>query len=145
MISMERGNIGLLQWLSNIQIKFYKTAPLTISYLVSLSIFLFLYLLLTCQMMKLLWLFCFGLLSLSAADQTFQLNSSFRSDKGKNIVFGAFVPGSSHVNWVLRFLDELTLRGHNVTFVTVVRVVEDGFLFKWKSWANLRGVLEWKP
>jgi hypothetical protein len=95
----------------------FSPAPLSLSF----------YLLLTCRMMKLLWLFCFGLLSLSVADQTFQLNSSFRSNKGKNIVFGAFVPGSSHVNWVLRFLDELTLRGHNVTFVTVVRLGEDGF------------------
>lgn len=28
---------------------------------------------------------------------------------------------ASHVTWVLRFLDELTSRGHTVTFVTVVR------------------------
>lgn len=73
------------------------------------------------MMMKLVWLFCLGLISLSAADQSFQLDASFRSGKGKNIVFGASVPGSSHVSWVLRFLDELTLRGHNVTFLTVVR------------------------
>ncbi|KAL9536714.1 hypothetical protein MBANPS3_012426 [Mucor bainieri] len=36
----------------------------------------------------------------------------------KNILFSSSFGGSSHVNWVLTILDELSQRGHNITFVT---------------------------
>jgi hypothetical protein len=38
----------------------------------------------------------------------------------KNIMFASMFGGSSHVNWVLTILDELSTRGHNITFVTSV-------------------------
>ncbi|KAI8335388.1 hypothetical protein BC941DRAFT_430202 [Chlamydoabsidia padenii] len=48
----------------------------------------------------------------------FKLEPTYQSTP-KNILFAAFLPGSSHIVWVLRFLDELANRGHNVTFVTM--------------------------
>lgn len=70
--------------------------------------------------MKSNWLFALLSLLIVAA-RGFQLEeAAYRSGAPKNIIFGALVPGSSHVTWVLRFLDELAERGHNVTFVTVV-------------------------
>ncbi|ORZ19330.1 hypothetical protein BCR42DRAFT_409588 [Absidia repens] len=70
--------------------------------------------------MKVFWLFLSNLLYtafMAVTVSAFQLQPTFRSSK--NIVFGAFVPGSSHTSWVLRFLDELASRGHNTTFVTL--------------------------
>ncbi|KAI8096884.1 uncharacterized protein BX664DRAFT_275256 [Halteromyces radiatus] len=49
--------------------------------------------------------------------QRVRIDATFRSTK--NILFVANAPGSSHVTWVLRFLDELSARGHNITMVTV--------------------------
>ncbi|KAI8096885.1 uncharacterized protein BX664DRAFT_68397 [Halteromyces radiatus] len=46
-----------------------------------------------------------------------KIDSNFRSTK--HILFAVTIPGSSHVTWVMRFLDELTKRGHKVTFATV--------------------------
>ncbi|CAO3591930.1 unnamed protein product [Absidia cylindrospora] len=70
--------------------------------------------------MKAIWLFLSSLLYTAimvVAGTAFQLQPTFRSSK--NIVFGAFIPGSSHTAWVLQFLDELAARGHNTTFVTL--------------------------
>lgn len=38
----------------------------------------------------------------------------------KNIAFFAPFGGSSHMNWVLNIGNELGMRGHNFTFLTVV-------------------------
>lgn len=38
----------------------------------------------------------------------------------KNILFSSTFGGSSHNNWVLRILDELHERGHNVVHATTV-------------------------
>ncbi|ORZ19023.1 hypothetical protein BCR42DRAFT_349809 [Absidia repens] len=57
------------------------------------------------------------LLGVAGKAKNIQLQPTYTTPK--NIAFGAFVPGSSHVTWVLRFLDELASRGHNVTFITV--------------------------
>jgi hypothetical protein len=46
------------------------------------------------------------------------LQQSFREPK--NILFSCPAGGSSHVVWVLQILEELSARGHNVTFVTKV-------------------------
>ncbi|CAO3613283.1 unnamed protein product [Cunninghamella blakesleeana] len=46
-----------------------------------------------------------------------QLSLTFRTPK--NIAFVAPIPGSSHITWVLPFLNELNLRGHNITFISV--------------------------
>jgi hypothetical protein len=60
----------------------------------------------------------------------FQLEPTYASTP-KNIVFGVFMAGSSHTTWVLRFLDELADRGHNVTFLTLVRL--SGTATKWEE------------
>lgn len=39
----------------------------------------------------------------------------------KNIAFFAPFGGASHMNWVLNIGNELGMRGHNFTFLTVVR------------------------
>lgn len=44
-------------------------------------------------------------------------NSHFRSSP-KNILFAVTVGGSSHHSWVMRVLDELDCRGHNITYAT---------------------------
>jgi UDP:flavonoid glycosyltransferase YjiC (YdhE family) len=51
--------------------------------------------------------------------QGFSLDQTFREPK--NILFGTMGGGSSHINWVLSILDELSTRGHNITFVTHVK------------------------
>lgn len=38
----------------------------------------------------------------------------------KNIAFFSAFGGSSHVSWVLSIGNELGIRGHNFTFITVV-------------------------
>jgi mevalonate pyrophosphate decarboxylase len=48
----------------------------------------------------------------------FELVENFREPK--NIMFSAMMGGSSHVVWVLSILQELTERGHDVTFYTRV-------------------------
>ncbi|KAI8328562.1 hypothetical protein BC941DRAFT_444655 [Chlamydoabsidia padenii] len=69
--------------------------------------------------MKSVWfILSWFLLTVVTGQDPIQLKTNFRSSP-KNIIFGAFIPGSSHVTWVLRFLDELALRGHNVTFLTM--------------------------
>ncbi|KAK4510984.1 Ubiquinone biosynthesis protein coq9, mitochondrial [Mucor velutinosus] len=45
-----------------------------------------------------------------------ELVETFREPK--NILFSSNFGGASHVKWVLTILDELSQRGHNVTFVT---------------------------
>lgn len=88
------------------------------------------------NMMKSNWLLVlFSFLMVTA--RAFQLEEAvYRSGMPKNIVFGAVVPGSSHVTWVLRFLDELAQRGHNVTFITVV-----SYFPPQKKWAELRNLI----
>ena len=38
----------------------------------------------------------------------------------KNILFGVTLGGSSHASWVVRILNELAERGHNVTYAGTV-------------------------
>lgn len=41
----------------------------------------------------------------------------------KHIMFMSTFGGSSHVSWVLTILDELSKRGHKITYVTRVRII----------------------
>nr|AOC55049.1 glycosyltransferase [Absidia caerulea] len=66
-------------------------------------------------LMKLLFLLVSSIITLVSC---LQLEPTFRSTP-KRIVFCSLLPGSSHVNWVLPWLDELALRGHDVTFITM--------------------------
>ena len=51
------------------------------------------------------------------------MKPTFKQELGyKNIAFGALVGGSSHIVWALSIGEELAMRGHNFTFVTVVSV-----------------------
>lgn len=59
------------------------------------------------------------LFTLGFVSGSFHLDPTYQTSK--HIAFVCLVPGSSHITWVLRFLDELASRGHNITFVTVVR------------------------
>lgn len=63
------------------------------------------------------WLFLCHLV-LAHVDQL-EMLQTFREPK--NIAFSALMGGSSHINWVLSILDELTTRGHTTFFVTKVR------------------------
>ncbi|KAI8335111.1 hypothetical protein BC941DRAFT_431258 [Chlamydoabsidia padenii] len=72
--------------------------------------------------MKPLWLaftslLCIILVSAHEPTSFIRLDPTYQSSK--HIAFACYVPGSSHITWVLRFLDELVSRGHNVTFLTV--------------------------
>jgi hypothetical protein len=40
----------------------------------------------------------------------------------RNIMFISMHGGSSHVTWVFSFLDELSNRGHSITYVTRVNI-----------------------
>ncbi|KAJ8654843.1 hypothetical protein O0I10_009567 [Lichtheimia ornata] len=44
--------------------------------------------------------------------------SSYFRGTPKNVLFGVTAGGSSHHSWVMRVLDELVRRGHNVTYAT---------------------------
>lgn len=46
--------------------------------------------------------------------------SSYFRGTPKNVLFGVTAGGSSHHSWVMRVLDELVRRGHNVTYATTV-------------------------
>lgn len=45
----------------------------------------------------------------------------------KNIAFFAPFGGASHMSWVLNIGNELGMRGHNFTFLTVVRCLQSFF------------------
>lgn len=62
-----------------------------------------------------------AILLLVSVISCFQLEPTYTLTP-KHIVFGVFVAGSSHTTWVLRFLDELAARGHQVTFLTLVNI-----------------------
>lgn len=49
---------------------------------------------------------------------SFQVADNFRTSK--NIMFSCMYGGSSHVNWVLTILEELSSRGHSTFFQTKV-------------------------
>lgn len=49
---------------------------------------------------------------------TYQVTDNFRTSK--NILFSCMYGGSSHVNWVLTILEELSNRGHSTFFQTKV-------------------------
>lgn len=51
-------------------------------------------------------------------DQVTEALQSFRQPK--NIAFNVFGGGSSHANWVLSIVEELSMRGHSTLFVTKV-------------------------
>jgi hypothetical protein len=62
-----------------------------------------------------------------AADQQQSVDDSLTGDalvpnyeEPKNIMFAAMTGGASHVTWTLSISDELSKRGHNITFVTRV-------------------------
>jgi hypothetical protein len=72
------------------------------------------------QKKPVLSLLCLSLLAGSHADLV-DMKPNFKEVRGyKNVVFGASVGGSSHINWVLSIGEELGIRGHNVTFLTTV-------------------------
>ena len=50
-----------------------------------------------------------------------ELEPTFQNEHAsKNIAFFAPFGGSSHISWVLSIGNELAMRGHNFTFLTVV-------------------------
>jgi hypothetical protein len=50
--------------------------------------------------------------------QAFELFENY--GEPKNILFSALYGGSSHVNWVLNILQELSSRGHTASYITRV-------------------------
>lgn len=56
-------------------------------------------------------------------------SSHFRSSP-KNILFAVTVGGSSHHSWVMRVLDELDRRGHNITYATTVNDLPTSAIMK---------------
>jgi hypothetical protein len=52
-----------------------------------------------------------------------EMQPIFREGNYKNIAFSALVGGSSHHNWVLSIIDELGQRGHNVSYLTTVSLI----------------------
>lgn len=52
------------------------------------------------------------------AQQKFELTTNFREPK--NILFACNLGGASHVLWVLETLQELSVRGHHVAWLTKV-------------------------
>lgn len=93
------------------------------------SFFLFLFLLMAIFMLHdKFWRMLFGILLLLAAmiyaekaTQKANHGADFRTTS-KNILFSSMGSGSSHNSWVIRILDQLHNRGHNVFFATTVSV-----------------------
>lgn len=48
---------------------------------------------------------------------------TYTYEEPKNILFAAMIGGAPHFTWILSILDELSKRGHNITFVTRVCIL----------------------
>jgi hypothetical protein len=61
---------------------------------------------------------------------TFEIVENYSDPR--NILFGAMHGGSSHINWVLEILEELSSRGHSTFYIT--RVINIHIIcFLWMS------------